>query len=275
MKKISVITVLLLSFVLLSCSGSGKKESVDNDIDAVPDADSAETEDYEVTADDENSDSEEDPDEEVSDETSDGNEPEKDDSDGESEEKGCIAIDVPTITMAAYPDEINGFFSPELGDHTIDIIKIFLMGELEPGTYDLTTPQNKTYKNCQQCVMVWVDTELGEPKEAYFQTGGTLTITEVEGEDLDKRTNGYIENLTLGKAKYPSFTLIPGAEECITADYVEWNLITESEESDSASDETADDETQDSDNAGETNDDELQDTDIIDDNNEINDSDAE
>jgi len=146
--------------------------------------------------------------------------------------ENCIEIDVPTITSAGYYDEINGFFSPSMGDNTIDIVKIFILDtdqstaeyDIETGTYDLGDYPNYTYEQCRQCVMVWIDVALGEPAEAYFQTEGTLTITAVAGSGEETRTDGYIENVKLMKAEFPYFTLIPDATECIRIPYADWSL---------------------------------------------------
>lgn len=145
----------------------------------------------------------------------------------EQNAEGCTMIEVPKITMGgAYADEINGYLSPSLGDNAIDIIKILLMGDLKEGTYELGKGLNETYMNCEQCVTVWVDAELGVAKEYYFQTHGTLTITEVKDVDGINRTAGRIKNLILKQAEtdehLSDFTLIPEGK-CIAAEIVEWD----------------------------------------------------
>lgn len=145
----------------------------------------------------------------------------------EENSKSCTMIEVPKITMGgAYADEINGYFSPAIGGSAIDIIKIMLLGELKNGTYNLGTGQNSTYMGCQQCVMVWVDAALAAADEYYFQTHGTLTITEVRDVEGINRTVGTIRNLILKQAEtdeYMSdFTLIPEGK-CIAAEIVEWD----------------------------------------------------
>lgn len=145
----------------------------------------------------------------------------------EENSKDCTMIEVPKITMGgAYADEINGYFSPAIGGSAIDIIKIMLLGELKNGTYNLGTGQNSTYMGCQQCVMVWVDAALATADEYYFQTHGTLTITEVRDVEGINRTVGTIRNLILKQAEtdeYMSdFTLIPEGK-CIAAEIVEWD----------------------------------------------------
>lgn len=145
----------------------------------------------------------------------------------EENSKDCTMIEVPKITMGgAYADEINGYFSPAIGGSAIDIIKIMLLGELKNGTYNLGTGQNSTYMGCQQCVMVWVDAALAAADEYYFQTHGTLTITEVRDVEGINRTVGTIRNLILKQAEtdeYMSdFTLIPEGK-CIAAEIVEWD----------------------------------------------------
>ena len=149
------------------------------------------------------------------------------DTDFEKEAEGCTMIEVPKITMGgAYADEINGYLSPSLGDNAIDIIKILLMGDIKEGTYELGKGLNETYMNCEQCVTVWVDAELGAAKEYYFQTHGTLTITEVKDVDGINRTAGGIKNLILQQAEtdehMSDFTLIPEGK-CIAAEIVEWD----------------------------------------------------
>ncbi len=142
----------------------------------------------------------------------------------------CIPIEVPTITMSGYPDEVNGYFSPAMGENAIDIVKIYLLGELKEGTYELGTGLNDNYAQCQQCVMVWVDAELATAKEYYFQTAGTLTITKIAGEGDAKRTNGNITGLVLKQAEpneyMSNFWFIPDGK-CITAERIEWETITD------------------------------------------------
>lgn len=235
MKKFTLLLLVLASlFYFAACGGSKKDDSpaTDSDTDSVtePDTDSPTDADSGPEGDDDVADPDADrPDTEP--------EPDTDYDPGD----GCIEIDVPTITSAGYYDEINGFFSPSLGDNTIDIVKIFILDtkpgtaeyDIEPGTYDLGEYPNYTYEQCRQCVMVWVDVALGEPAEAYFQTEGSLTITAVAGSGEATRTDGYIENVKLMKAEFPSFTLIPDATECIRIPYADWSLTSTVAEPDS------------------------------------------
>ena len=149
------------------------------------------------------------------------------DPDFEKEAKGCTMIEVPKITMGgAYSDEINGYFSPEMGENTIDIIKIMILGELKKETYELGTGMNETYMDCKQCVMVWVDAAGGTADEYYFQTHGTLTITDVVEVEEITRTSGKIKNLILKQAEandsMSDFQLVPDGK-CIAAEIVEWD----------------------------------------------------
>ena len=150
----------------------------------------------------------------------------------EENSKDCTMIEVPKITMGgAYADEINGYFSPAMGESAIDIIKIMLLGELKTGTYELGTGLNETYMSCKQCVMVWVDAALAAANEYYFQTHGTLTITEVKDVEGINRTVGTIRNLILKQAEtdeYMSdFTLVSDGK-CIAAEIVEWDTTNSS-----------------------------------------------
>ena len=145
----------------------------------------------------------------------------------EQNSEGCTMIEVPKITMGgAYADEINGYLSPAMGGNAIDIIRIYLLGDIKEGTYELGTGLNETYMNCEQCVSVWIDAELGVADEYYFQTHGTMTITEVKDVEGINRTVGRIRNLILKQAEtdeYMSdFTLIPDGK-CIAAEIVEWD----------------------------------------------------
>lgn len=206
-----ILSVLLFSALAFfaACSGSDEKDDLtDTDADTsdtgitdndATDADSNDTTDNTDTADDTDT----------------------------TDAEGCTKIEVPKITMGgSYADEINGYFSPSLGANTIDIIKILLMGEIKEGTYELGTGLNDNYMQCQQCVMVWVDAALAAANEYYFQTHGTLTITEVKDVDGIKRTVGKIENLILKQAEaneYMSdFILVPEGK-CIAAEIVEWD----------------------------------------------------
>ena len=146
----------------------------------------------------------------------------------EQNAEGCTMIEVPKITMGgSYADEINGYFGPSLGDSTIDIIRMYLLGEIQKGTYELGTGINDNYMQCQQCVMVWVDAAAGKAQEYYFQTSGTLQITQVKDVDGIKRTAGVIKNLILKQVEplndYLGDFGFTGSDECIAAGIVEWD----------------------------------------------------
>ena len=231
MKKFTLLLLVSASlFYFAACGDSKKDDSPANDSDNAPAADS----DQLSPSDDE---PENDGDPAVVDDTPDTDAAEQQDFEPQSDDEpepddGCVKLDVPTITSAGYYDEINGFFSPAMGDSTVDIVKIFLMDtnpqteeyDIELGTYDLGSYPNSAYATCQQCVMVWIDVALGEPAEAYFQTEGSLTVTAVAGSDKDTRTDGYIENVKLVKAEFPGFTPIPEDTGCILIPYADWSL---------------------------------------------------
>ena len=232
-----LIFLLAAAFFIVSCSssdekdnkvgfGSGSDEDTDDDADTANDNDPADS----ASDEDTDSDSANNDDGDTSDsDTADGDTDTSDetDTDFEKEAEGCTMIEVPQITMGgAYADEINGYLSPAIGGNAIDIIKILLMGDIKEGTYELGTGINETYMNCKQCVMVWVDAELGAAQEYYFQTSGTLTITEVKDVDGINRTTGRIKNLILKQAEtdehLSDFTIIPEGK-CIAAEIVEWD----------------------------------------------------
>ena len=150
------------------------------------------------------------------------------DTDFEKETEGCTMIEVPKITMGGtHADEINGYFSPAMGESAIDIIRIYLMGEIKAGTYELGTGLNDNYAQCQQCVMVWVDAELATAKEYYFRTAGTLTITKVETVEEIERTSGTINNLIMKQVEplndyLGDFGFISKGK-CVAAKLVEWD----------------------------------------------------
>ena len=86
---------------------------------------------------------------------------------------------------------------------------------------------NDNYTQCQQCVMVWVDAAYGTANEYYFQTHGTLTITEVKDVDGIKRTVGRIRNLILNQVEplndyLGDFGFISDGK-CVAAEIVEWD----------------------------------------------------
>ena len=146
----------------------------------------------------------------------------------EQNAEGCTMIEVPKITMGgSHADEINGYFSPAMGESSIDIIRMYLLGEIKKGTYELGIGQNSTYMGCQQCVMVWVDAASGTANEYYFQTHGTLAITEVREVDGIKRTVGRISSLILKQVEplndyLGDFGFISEGK-CIAAEIVEWD----------------------------------------------------
>ncbi len=137
---------------------------------------------------------------------------------------GCVEIEVPTITSSGYSDEISGFFTPAMGGDVIDIVKIILSGEIKTGTYDLGSDVNLAYETCTQCVSVWVDVENFNPVKAYYQVSGNFVITDVSGEGVDLRTNGYMEDVKLVKSSFPEF--VPeDVSDCVHIAYAEWQTI--------------------------------------------------
>lgn len=244
-----ILFVLLFSSLacFVACSGSDEKDDLtDTDADTsdsgITDDDAADADSNDTTSD--NSDSTDDsadttpdnpdttpenpdstPDD--TDTTDDADTSDETDTDFEKESEGCTMIEVPKITMSGYPDEINGYFSPAMGGNAIDIIKIFLMGDLKEGTYELGTGVNDNYAQCQQCVMVWVDAELAAAQEYYFQTTGTLEITKVAGEGDAQRTNGNIKNLIMKQAEDNLDYIFISNGKCIAAKFVEWETITD------------------------------------------------
>ena len=146
----------------------------------------------------------------------------------EQNAEGCTMIEVPKITMGgSHADEINGYFSPAMGESSIDIIRMYLLGEIEEGIYELGTGLNDNYAQCKQCVMVWVDAALATANEYYFQTAGTMEITEVRDVDGIQRTVGRISNLILKQVEplndyLGDFGFISDGG-CIAAEIVEWD----------------------------------------------------
>ncbi|MBR6422608.1 hypothetical protein IKS86_07855 [bacterium] len=236
-KKILFIPLFSALALFVACGSSDKEEDTtdsgvvsdeDSTDDAEPsgDTDSEPTEETDTATDDNSTD---DSDEPAGDTDSDTEPEPTDEPDPEFEQnsEGCTMIEVPKITMGgAYADEINGYLSPAMGGNAIDIIRIYLLGDIKEGTYELGTGLNETYMNCEQCVSVWIDAELGVADEYYFQTHGTMTITEVKDVEGINRTVGRIRNLILKQAEtdeYMSdFTLIPDGK-CIAAEIVEWD----------------------------------------------------
>ena len=244
-----ILFVLLFSAFafIVACSGSDEKDDMtDTDADTsdtvMPDADSNDTTSDDGDSTDDSADTTpENPDStpddtdttddadatDNTDTTDDADTSDETDPDFEKEAEGCTMIEVPKITMGgAYADEINGYLSPAMGGNAIDIIKILLMGDIKEGTYQLGTGVNDNYAQCEQCVMVWVDAELAAAQEYYFQTHGTLRITQVKEVDEIKRTSGVIKNLIVKQAEtdehLSDFTLIPEGK-CIAAEIVEWD----------------------------------------------------
>ena len=256
--KFILVFLLAGAFFIVSCGSSDEEDTTDTGTDTVSDEDAGDTANDSDPADsepeeendsvpEENPDSapdgsdpedipdepagDTDPDMEQSDDTDtteDTDMPGKSDADFEKAAEGCTMIEVPKITMGgSYADEINGYFGPSLGDSTIDIIRMYLLGEIQEGTYELGTGINDNYMQCQQCVMVWVDAAAGKAQEYYFQTHGTLTITEVKEVDGIKRTVGRIKNLILKQVEplndYLGDFGFTGSNECIAAGIVEWD----------------------------------------------------
>ena len=253
-KKILFVFLFSALALLVACGSSDKEDTTDSGVvsdedptdDTVPadDTDPESTDDTDTAPD--NADPTDDPDgpaENTDTDTDieptepttpvDGPDPEF-----EKEAAGCTMIEVPKITVGGlYADEINGYFSPSMGENAIDIIRIFLMGNITTGTYELGTGLNDNYAQCQQCVMVWVDAELGAAKEYYFQTRGTLTITKVapmlnaSEEEVD-RTSGSIRNLIMKQVEplndyLGDFGFISDGK-CVAAEFVEWDTTGES-----------------------------------------------
>ena len=163
-----ILLVLLFSafaFIVVSCSKSDDKEDLpdtvsdeDSSDDAEPagDTDSEQKEDADATPENpdptpDNSDSADDSDAPEGDTGADDEQADETDTDFEKEAEGCTMIEVPKITIGgAYPDEVDGYFSPAMGGNAIDIIQIMLLGERKEGDYELGTGRNETYMSCKR-----------------------------------------------------------------------------------------------------------------------------
>ena len=146
--------------------------------------------------------------------------------------EGCTMIEVPKITIGgAYADEVDGYFSPAMGDANIDYIHIYLFNRVE-GEYELGTGKNATYANCSECVTVTVDEAEAVANEYYFQASGTLKITKVVTVDEVERTSGEIRNLILKQAEpvdhFEDMKFIDNGK-CVAAKIIEWDTTGEPE----------------------------------------------
>ena len=146
--------------------------------------------------------------------------------------EGCTMIEVPKITIGgAYADEVDGYFSPAMGDANIDYIHIYLFNRVE-GEYELGTGKNATYANCSECVTVTVDEAEAVANEYYFQASGTLKITKVVTVDEVERTSGEIRNLILKQAEpvdhFEDMEFIDNGK-CVAAKIIEWDTTGEPE----------------------------------------------
>ena len=231
-----LIFLLVAAFFIVSCSssdekdnkvgfGSGSDEDTDDDADTANDNDPADS----ASDEDTDSDSANNDDGDTSDsDTADGDTDTSDetDTDFEKEAEGCTMIEVPKITVGgAYADEVDGYFSPAMGDAHIDYIHIYLDNRVE-GEYELGTGKNATYANCSECVIVTVDEAEAVANEYYFQTSGTLKITKVATVDEVERTSGEIRNLILKQAEpvdhFEDMEFIDNGK-CVAAKIIEWD----------------------------------------------------
>lgn len=242
-----ILLVLLFSafaFIVVSCSKSDDKEDLpdtvsdeDSSDDAEPagDTDSEQKEDADATPENpdptpDNSDSADDSDAPEGDTGADDEQADETDTDFEKEAEGCTMIEVPKITIGgAYADEVDGYFSPAMGDANIDYIHIYLYNRVE-GEYELGTGKNATYANCSECVTVTVDEAEAVANEYYFQTSGTLKITKVATVDEVERTSGEIRNLILKQAEpvdhFEDMEFIDNGK-CVAAKIIEWDTTGE------------------------------------------------
>ena len=240
-KKILFILLFLALALFVACSNSYGKNTVDtdsvsdnstDDADPAGNTDSEPADDTDTATDDNSTDDSDEPagDTDTDSEPTDPAEPttEEPEHSFEQDAAGCTRIEVPKITMGgSNADEINGYFSPAMGESSIDIIRIYLLGEIKEGTYELGTGLNDNYAQCQQCVMVWVDAALATANEYYFQTAGTMEITEVRDVDGIQRTVGRISSLILKQVEplndyLGDFGFISDGG-CIAAEIVEWD----------------------------------------------------
>ena len=148
----------------------------------------------------------------------------------EQNAEGCTMIEVPKITVGgAYADEVDGYFSPAMGDVNIDYIHIYLYNRVE-GEYELGTGKNATFANCSECVTVTVDEAEAVANEYYFQASGTLKITKVVTVDEIERTSGEIRNLILKQAEpvdhFEDMEFIDNGK-CVAVRIVEWDTTGE------------------------------------------------
>lgn len=134
---------------------------------------------------------------------------------------GCTNITVPSFDYlgsgllgGAY---FGGAPDPALGGAAEDLMVLEIWNPDLTGTVDLGSAANLDYANCEACALVYVDADAeGNPTQAFFQTGGTLTITSLAG---GYYLNGSLSNVNLIEVTQDeqtgALTPVPGGA-CIT-----------------------------------------------------------
>ncbi len=77
-------------------------------------------------------------------------------------------------------------------DHPIDgyaktrlNLELYPAGEEPPaaGTYDLSMAPDDSYATCEHCILMVAYDEAGQPRRAFFQESGTMTVTKYDSDD--------------------------------------------------------------------------------------------
>ena len=109
-------------------------------------------------------------------------------------ENGCIGI---SFDIRAEPTIFGTFY---LADAEPYHLNVQFFAETPVGTYDLASGNNTNYETCEQCVLAYSIDGNGETDKYFFQSQGTLEITEGEatsGESAGKITNIKLQEVTI------------------------------------------------------------------------------
>jgi cysteine-rich repeat protein len=87
---------------------------------------------------------------------------------------------------------IEGYAKTRLNLELYPSIDAFPM----PGTYDLSAAPDDTYETCLHCVILAAYDETGQPRRAFFQESGSMTITKFD-QDLTGVAAGQVDDVRL------------------------------------------------------------------------------
>ncbi len=96
---------------------------------------------------------------------------------------------------------------------------------LAPGTFDLSLSPDDSYATCEHCVLLVAYDEAGQPRRAFFQSSGSMTLTKTGAEEFGVAAGDVSDVRLVEVTQNPDFSwnVVPGGE-CF--DLAAWSFDT-------------------------------------------------